>query len=107
MENVMETIHITKKGKMLDPLERFYIFRETNFNTQINNKLIVKTNTIFETIVHKVPYRGRTTPLHSGNLQITQLWKALHFYHTQDYSSTEDRLPLYTNKAVLFKKNRK
>jgi hypothetical protein len=102
MENIMETIRITRKGKMKDPLERFYIFRETNFNNQINNKLIVKTNTIFGTIVHKDPYRGRTTPLHSGNLQITQLWKVVHFNHTQDYSSTEDWSPFYTNKAVLF-----
>jgi hypothetical protein len=88
----------------MDTLERFYIFRETDFNNQINNKLTVKTNTIFETIVHEDPYRGRTTPLHSGNLQITQLWKAVHLYHTQDYSSAEDRSPLYTNKAVLLKK---
>jgi hypothetical protein len=29
MENIMEAIHITNKGRMIDTLERYYIFRET------------------------------------------------------------------------------
>jgi hypothetical protein len=58
INNVMETLHITDKGRMMDNLEKFYIFRETKLNNQINDKLAVKPNIIFETIVNKDPHRG-------------------------------------------------
>lgn len=53
----METLHVTNKGRMMDTLERFYIFRETKLN-QINDKLTVKPNIVFETIVQRDPHRG-------------------------------------------------
>jgi hypothetical protein len=65
MESIMETLHIKNRGQMMDTLERFYIFRETKLNNQINDKLRVKPNIIFETIVQKDPGRGlpvTTTP---------------------------------------------
>jgi hypothetical protein len=43
MEDIMETMHLTSKGKMMDTLEKYYIFRETKLNNQINDKLRVKT----------------------------------------------------------------
>ena len=58
MENMMDTIHITNTGRMMDTLERYYIFRVTKLNNQINDKLTVKPNIIFETIVHKDLHRG-------------------------------------------------
>jgi len=35
----MNTIHITGNGRLMDTLERFYIFRETKLNNQIYDKL--------------------------------------------------------------------
>jgi len=35
----METVHVTSKGRMLDTLERFYIFRETKLNNQIKDRI--------------------------------------------------------------------
>jgi len=58
----METIHITNKGRMMDTLERYYIFRETKLNIQINDTLTVKPNIIFETIVDKNIHRGFSAP---------------------------------------------
>ena len=54
----METVHVTNKGQMMDTLEKFYIFRETKINDQINDRMTVKSNIIFETIVRNGPYRG-------------------------------------------------
>jgi hypothetical protein len=56
--NIMETLHTVGKGQMMDTLERFYIFRETKLNNQINDRLTVKPNIIFETTVQKDPHRG-------------------------------------------------
>ena len=58
MENIMETLHTTGKGRMMDTLERFYIFRETKINNQINDRLTIKPNIILETIVQIDPHRG-------------------------------------------------
>ena len=47
---------------MMDTLERYYIFRETKLNIQINDTLTVKPNIIFETIVDKNIHRGFSAP---------------------------------------------
>jgi len=58
MEDKMDMVHVTNKGKMMDTLERYYIYKETKSNNQINDKLTVKPNAIFETLIHKAPHRG-------------------------------------------------
>jgi hypothetical protein len=57
MENIMHIIHITSKGKMMDT-QKFYIYRETEANNQINDKLTVQNNAVFKTMVCEDPYRG-------------------------------------------------
>jgi hypothetical protein len=59
MEDIMDIVHITNKGKMMDTLERYYIHKETKSNNQIN-KLTVKPNAIFETIIHEASCRGHS-----------------------------------------------
>ena len=62
MEDVMEVVHITKKGKMMDTLEGFHIYKETKAGNQINDRLTVRENAIFETIIQEDPYRGHAAP---------------------------------------------
>jgi len=62
MADIMEVVHMKKKGKMLDTLEGFHIYKETKAGNQINDKLTVRENAIFETIVQEDPYRGSTAP---------------------------------------------
>ena len=47
MEDIMDIVYVTKKGKMMDTLEIYYIYNETKSNNQINDKLTVKPNAIF------------------------------------------------------------
>jgi len=54
----MDIIHITSKGKMMDTIEKYYIYRETKLNNQINDKLTVQPNIIFETLLRQDPHRG-------------------------------------------------
>jgi hypothetical protein len=63
MEEIMDTIHFTSKGRLMNTRENSYIFRETKLNNQINDKLTVKPNIIFETIVQHDPHRG----IHNAN----------------------------------------
>jgi hypothetical protein len=58
MQDIMDVVHITRKGRMMYTLEKFYIFREKKLNNQINDKLTVKPNIIFETIVRHDHGRG-------------------------------------------------
>jgi len=58
IDNIMGILNITNKGKMMDTIEKFYIYRETKLNNQINDKLTVKPNAIFETLVRQDPHRG-------------------------------------------------
>jgi hypothetical protein len=47
MTNIMDKIHIEKKGKMLETLEKYYIYRETQNGNQINDKFTFQKNPIF------------------------------------------------------------
>jgi hypothetical protein len=58
IEEIMEPIHSANKGKMLDTWEKFYIFRETKIGNQINDKLTVQYNPIFDVIVQDKAHRG-------------------------------------------------
>jgi len=59
MENIMDVIHITNKGRMMNTIERYYIYRETKLNNQINDRLTVQPNVIFETLVQQETHRGQ------------------------------------------------
>jgi hypothetical protein len=71
MENIMNTILINNKGKLMETLEKFHIFRETKSDNQTNDTLTDKANAIFEAIVHEDPYKRHTTLLHSDASHIT------------------------------------
>jgi hypothetical protein len=57
---------ITNKGRLMDTLEKFYVFRETKLDNQINDKLAVRPNIIFEIVVQKDPHRGIHNICHTG-----------------------------------------
>jgi len=57
MNEIMEVVHDAKKGKMLNMLEKFYIYRETKHGNQINEKLTMKPNPIFEALGQHSPHR--------------------------------------------------
>jgi hypothetical protein len=54
----MEVVHTAKKGRMLDILEKFYIYKETKHGNQINDKLTIQSNPIFEVLVQHNPIEG-------------------------------------------------
>jgi hypothetical protein len=51
INEIMEVVHIAKKGRMLGTLEKFYIYRETKRSNQINDKLTIQFNPVFEVLV--------------------------------------------------------
>jgi hypothetical protein len=54
----MRVLYSTKKGKLMDTMERFYIFKETRDNNQINDKNTAKHNIIFDIIVREEASRA-------------------------------------------------
>ena len=87
----MEIVHLTGKGKKLDALESFHIYKETKTGNQINDKLAVRGNEIFETIVlvlrstPSIPYLSVEVP--EGSFLVTErgsfklLLRHSHFCH--------------------------
>ena len=55
---IMDVLYITKKGKLMDTLERFHIYDETTRNNQINDKNTVHQNIISDMIIHTSTGRG-------------------------------------------------
>jgi hypothetical protein len=53
MENITDRSYTTSKGKMLNAMEKFYIYRETKNNNQINDRCTVARNIIFDTVILK------------------------------------------------------
>ena len=46
MEDIMKITHITRKGRMLNTLESFHIYKETIAENQINDRLMTKEKNI-------------------------------------------------------------
>jgi hypothetical protein len=67
MENIVDIVHITGKGRMMNAIESFHIYNETKANNQINDRLTVRENAIFEAIVQEDPYRGHAAPSQRNN----------------------------------------
>jgi len=50
INEIMEILYTTTKGRFMDTIERFHIYKETQSNNQINEKNTVKPNAIFDVI---------------------------------------------------------
>ena len=59
----MVVVHVTKKGKLMNTLECFHIYKETKAGNQIYDRLTAKENAIFETIIQEDPYKRRLAQL--------------------------------------------
>jgi hypothetical protein len=59
IKDIMDVLRITKKGRTMDTIEKYYIYSETKNGSQINDKNMAKPNRIFEGIL-----RGETDRLH-------------------------------------------
>jgi hypothetical protein len=67
MENIMDLGHITRNGRMMNAIVSYHIYNETKANNQINDRLTVRENAIFEAIVQEDPYRVHATPSQRNN----------------------------------------
>ena len=52
IDNIMEVLHTTNKGRLMDTLENFHIYKITRENIQINDKNASKPNAIFDTLYY-------------------------------------------------------
>ena len=66
----MDVIHTTRKDRLLDTIERFYIYNETRRNNQINDKCTAKPNVVFETVILEDTDRAHFT---SKQLALSQV----------------------------------
>jgi hypothetical protein len=66
IEDIMSTVYITNKGRLMGTLQKYYIFRETKMDNQINDEVTARLNIIFETVVQKDPHRGIRNFHHMG-----------------------------------------
>ena len=56
----MEILNLTNKGREMDTLEKFYIYKITCDNIQINDKNTSKPNAIFDTVIREEANRRLT-----------------------------------------------
>ena len=54
----MKILHTVKKGKMMDTLERFHIYKDTKLENQINDRNTITQNILFDMIIQKSQVEG-------------------------------------------------
>jgi hypothetical protein len=77
-DDKMDTINLANKCRMLDTIERFYIYRETQRDNQINVKLTVKSNAISEALVQNDPHRAHPNITILSHPHLSQSWQVVH-----------------------------
>jgi hypothetical protein len=55
MEDIMDVIFTTHKGKHLDTVDKYNIYQNTEKGKQINEKVTITKNTIFDVIMKHDP----------------------------------------------------
>jgi len=60
IDGIMKVMYSTNKGRLMDTIEKFYIYKVTRDNNQINEKNTVKSNVIFDTIICEEANRARS-----------------------------------------------
>ena len=66
MEDTMEIVYVKREGKITDTLQNRYIYKDTKMVNQINDKVTIKQNILFDTIIHRNSGTGhpmQQTPL--------------------------------------------
>ena len=58
INSVMDILQIVGKGAMMDTLERYHIYKITNFGTQINDKSTATCNILFNTLIRQTYLEG-------------------------------------------------
>ena len=100
MNSIMETVYMTDKGKMTDTIERYCIFRETENNNQINDKLTVKPNAVFDVTVHEDPYSGRTNPSQPDDTLVSSVVRGRSLLLHRQILPAEDQSPPHIKPAT-------
>jgi len=55
MKEIVKILHVTMKGRMLNVLESFHVYKQTKAENQINDKLTAKGNEVFEAMLQHDP----------------------------------------------------
>ena len=84
MENIMNVLHITDKGQMMNTIGWYYIYRVTKMVNQINGKLTVQPKAIFESIVRHDTHRGLQAAHDPETCLQNQPWEAVHVVKRTD-----------------------
>jgi hypothetical protein len=50
----MTILHTTKKGRMLNTVEKYYIYEEAHINNQLNDRPTVTPNIMFDMILRNM-----------------------------------------------------
>jgi hypothetical protein len=61
IKEIMQILHITNKGAMMDTLERFHIHKLTKLGKRINDKNTATQNILFDTLIRHKQKRGHPT----------------------------------------------
>ena len=71
IDDIMEILHITNKGRSMNTIEKYRIYKETKNCNQINDKNTVKPNKIYDVIIHGEADKActRTQPHNSNRNQ--------------------------------------
>jgi hypothetical protein len=62
IEETMDIVHTTSKGRLLNVIEKFYIYKETKNNNQINDRHTVAPNIIFDMLLRMNNTHKATQP---------------------------------------------
>jgi hypothetical protein len=53
LEQTTTILHTAKKGRLLNTIQRYYILEEAHHDNQLNDRVTVTPNIIFDTIIRK------------------------------------------------------
>jgi hypothetical protein len=62
MHTIMEPLYYTTKGRLMNTIEKFHIYRKTQLDNQLNDRHTVQPNAIFNTLTRIHTPGGHSHP---------------------------------------------
>jgi hypothetical protein len=62
MNTVMEPLYYIAKGRLMNTVEKYFIYLETKHDNHINDRHTIQPNAIIESLLHINSNRGHSPP---------------------------------------------
>jgi hypothetical protein len=103
IDAIMQPLYYTTKGRLMNTVEKYFIYLETKLYNQLNGRHTIQPNAIFGSLLHIHSHRGHSLPLQPNPLnKSTTLTTVPHTFPDKNSSSSQHNLHVSNEPTQIY-----